>query len=233
MFKPTLCAALALAALSLAPLAQAARPFVTDDAGVLEAKSCELELVALRLRFAGAPSLRQDAVQAACGWGLSSQLGVALLRSRFLGESDRVTVLYGKTSVVDGGENKPSLVWTYNAEWARLSAGGSKRVSASALSLVASVPMGKTGVIHANLGHKRLQEPRRGTTTWAVAWEVPVSTAFDVGIERFGDDRVNDSWWGLGLRWTISPRFSLNASAAKESVSNGASVGSVGLRFAF
>jgi hypothetical protein len=214
------------------PNAQAARPFATEDAGVLPTKSCEVEVVASGRRVRGAPSAQQEVVQAACGWGASSQLGLALGRVRVQGESERATLVFGKTGVIDGGEDRVSVSLAYSAEMARWSTGGDQRLAVGAVALVASLPLGAGGLIHANLGHQRQQELRRRSSTWALAWEYPLSKSFDIGVERYGDDRT-PAWWGVGLRWTLSTSFSLNAAAAKESASAGAREVSAGLRFAF
>ena len=44
-------------------LCQAGRPLQTEDAGILEAKTCEVEGVTARTRVAGASSVRDNALQ--------------------------------------------------------------------------------------------------------------------------------------------------------------------------
>ncbi len=242
MFKPTLCAALALTALSLAPLAHAARPFLTDDAGVLEAKSCELEPVLMQARtdyrfapFQGSFRSRGQLIQGACGVGYSTQLGLGFSRTQSEGSSSRETQLSGKTSLIDGGEERPSLTLGYSALFAPRDGGGSQRYDSANLGLIATVPLGKLGFVHGNAVYVMTQSPPgQKSTTWALAWEVPVVEGFDVGVERYSNDRSDDPWWGLGVRWTASKAVSVNASIHKaSSQAVKARLTTLGLRFAF
>ena len=71
-------------------LSQAGRPLQTEDAGVLEAKTCEVEGVSGRARVAGTPSVRDNALQ--LGSNLTVQGGGSTatqlcLRGNLIGDS--------------------------------------------------------------------------------------------------------------------------------------------------
>lgn len=66
------------------PPADAARPLVTDDAGVLEAGECEIETFIERSRVRGEPAYLGGSVQPGCGIGLRTQL--SLIGARFDGD---------------------------------------------------------------------------------------------------------------------------------------------------
>jgi len=70
--------ATALLACTAPLLCQAGRPLQTEDAGILEAKTCEVERVKGRERTTGAPSKRETALQLGYGVGANSQLALAV-----------------------------------------------------------------------------------------------------------------------------------------------------------
>ncbi len=73
---------MACAALPLA--AQAGRPLATEDAGVLDAGSCEFEAFAATERATASPVLRSHAFQVGCGVGARTQLALGF-RGALLG----------------------------------------------------------------------------------------------------------------------------------------------------
>jgi hypothetical protein len=183
-------------------LSQAGRPLQTEDAGVLEAKACEVEGVTGRARVAGTPSVRDNALQLGCGVGFNSQLALAVSTSDDGTERERGVRLGGKTEVWSaGGDDGAALTLAWGVSRARAAAGGWKTALLDARAVV-SLPAGPL-TWHLNLGHERDPQARISTTVWGVAAEHEGWGAFAPMAELYGDDR-GAPWWNLGLRYTLA-----------------------------
>jgi hypothetical protein len=181
--------------------ALAGRPLQAEDAGVLEAHACELEGAALRLRQTGLPHATESGLQLACGVGSSSQLSLAVSRTRAAGVSANGVRLGGKVALWEGPA-KSEFTLAGGISGAR-AAGGSWDHVGTDLNLVASVPV-HYGSLHLNLGNEHDVQGRQGTTTWALAFEHADWKGLAPMAELFGDDR-GAPWWNLGLRWEAVP----------------------------
>lgn len=196
--------------------ADAARPFVTDDAGTLAPAECEIEPVAGRSRARGEPHTTALTLQGGCGIGAGSQLGAAVTRERRAGASDMLFGLGGKTALgtAGPGPEPASFALGWSAGFAR-PAGESRHFAGYGLVLIATQPLGDALQAHVNLGWARDQLARSHALTWAAALERRLDAAFDVGLEAFGDNHGSRSIGG-GLRWTLNERVSANLSVARE-----------------
>ena len=223
-----LCAATALASLN----AHGARPFATEDAGSLAKGACELEPVLEQERAPGEPSVRTSTLQGACGLGAGTQVGLGLSSTRAADLRVRGLALTGKTQLVEGAEGQPSWTVAYGADWERSTAGKGYTLSSVAALLVASVPVGSWGTVHANLGWQQQRPDKVNSGIWALALEKPVSSTVDVGLETYGDGR-SPAWLGTGLRFTPTSGISLNASAAQQTGKEPVKAYSLGMKFDF
>jgi hypothetical protein len=209
---------LALAAATPWLPAHAGRPFATEDAGALSSAACELEPVLEQEKARGEPRVRTVTLQGACGVGAGTQLGLSAQTTRFGDTRWRGLGLSGKTRLMDGGDDKASWTLAYGGDWQRDPAGGTSNKGYTLAGLqalvVASVPAGAWGTLHANLGWQQQRPEKLTSTVWAAALEKSVTGTLDMGLETFGDDR-GSTWVGTGLRWTPMNSFSLNASAAQ------------------
>lgn len=222
-----LCGLLAL----LAAPAQAGRPFTTEDAGVLEARDCEWEGVGARLKADGSDTARALSTQVACGLGASTQLGLAYGRAQAAGASAHSIGLNGKTRLSQ--DAKAPLQWTLAWGGATLKEPGTQhKMDTLYANLVASQAYANGWTAHANLGAVHSRLAKQDSTTWALAAEKAVGGGVDLGAELYGDDR-SEPWVGLGLRWGVSDRFSLNGSWARQGGSDGARLLSVGFKLSF
>ena len=210
--------------------AQAARPFVTDDAGALDSGRCELEAVVGTDHARSGPTVRSGVLQGACGVVAGTQLGLAGAHTRAAGERENSFALSGKTLLPLG--SGPALALSYGADFQRTADGGSPRLATLTLALLASMPAGDFGTWHANLGWQQERQPRQSSTTWGLLLERSLGATLEGGIEAFGDDR-SAAWLGLGLRWTLRPGLSLNAAAAQQLDSQRARSVSAGVKFDF
>ena len=183
-------------------LCQAGRPLQTEDAGILEAKTCEVEGVSARTRVAGASSVRDNALQLGCGVGLNSQVSLALSRTADGADRERGVRLGGKTELWSaGGDEGAALTLAWGVSGARAAAGSWKTAGVDARAVV-SVPAGPL-TWHLNLGHERDTQVRSSSTVWGVALEHEGFGALAPMAELFGNDR-EAPWWNLGLRYTIA-----------------------------
>jgi hypothetical protein len=199
-----LAAALALAA--IVP-AQAARPLVTDDAGIIEAGHCELEGGRAIERGGADGKTGISSAVFACGIGLATQIGVGLQSARGPEGGLRGSGLGGKTEVWSGeGDRAPALTIGWAVDWTRADGEGTK-LDASLVRLVGTLPIsGASG--HLNLGHTRDHPADRGSTIWGLALEGDPIAAGPIQwqpmVETFGTDR-RESWASAGLRFTLLP----------------------------
>jgi hypothetical protein len=211
--------AAALCAAALAP-AIAGRPLETEDAGVLERGSCEVEGYAARLSAPGSRE-RTHSLQSGCGVGLSTQLALAVTLSR--ADDDAHGAHFGGKTHLWRGEAKdgeaPALTLAYALHGVKLG-GQDWRHAASEARLVYSRLLTPALWLHANLGHARDEVSRARSTTWGLALEHATSGAWAPMAELFGDDR-DAAWFNLGLRarlardsWFIDASYGQQMSAA-------------------
>jgi hypothetical protein len=197
----TLSAAIACL-LTWAVPAQAGRPLQTEDAGILDKGTCEVEGATARLREAGLGTARETSLQLACGVGADSQIALAASRASFAGVSEPGLRLGGKTEVWKGkGDDAPALAIAWGIASVKPAGSGWKTGTVDAVA-VASMPLaGMT--LHLNIGHERDVIGRTSATPWGIAIEHPGFGAWAPMAEIFGDDR-DPAWWNLGLRYTLA-----------------------------
>ena len=200
MKHKTIAAALLTCATPL--FCHAGRPLQTEDAGLLEAKTCEVEGATSRVRVAGAGSVRDNALQLACGVGANSQLALAVSTTSDGTDRERGVRLGGKTELWSaGGDNGAALTLAWGFSGARAAAGGWKSSAVDARAVV-SIPAGPL-TWHLNVGHERDTQARSSTTAWGLAMEHEGYGPLAPMAELFGSDR-EAPWWNLGLRYTIT-----------------------------
>lgn len=223
-------AAAAATLMGLSLPAFAGRPFATEDAGVLEPRSCELESFVARATAREAPRERGWWVQPGCGVGLHTQLAAGGGATRVEDESTRALALAGKTYVRQLQDDQAGFTVAYQVGWSKRP-GESFKHGSTDVKGVLTVPLGEL-LLHANLGWNRAQIDRINSTTWAVAIEKPVGKGFDIGAEAYGDDR-SDAWIGIGARYAVVPeKFFVDASYALQTDSARARLLTIGIKLA-
>lgn len=229
--RHTLTLAATLCMLAALP-AHAGRPLQAEDAGILEARQCEVEGAWARLREPGLPSATERSLQLACGIGWNSQLALATSRASVAGFSGQGLRLGGKTELFQtAGQDPTRVTLAWGISSAKLAGAGWEHASTD-LNAVASMPLGAT-TLHLNLGHERDAQARTGTTTWAVALEHEGVGGFAPMGEFFGDDR-GAPWWNLGLRWTAVPEKAfLDLSYGRQIVSGRPALLTAGFKLVF
>lgn len=217
---------LTLALCAAAP-ARAARPFVTEDAGVLERGSCEFEASYGVARQRGSANQRRWWLQPVCGVGARTQLAIGTGAIHGQGLRAKGVAVLGKTWLTTPTEDGPNLAIAYGASTSKES-GDRWRHDAKSLNLVGTLRSGAS-TWSANLGWSRDVIGRVSSTTWALGWERPVLEGLDAGIDVFGDDR-EAPWLNLGLRWAVREGLWLDTSYALQTNSARARSFNVGMR---
>ncbi len=221
----------ALVASALMPcVAHAGRPLATEDAGVLAAGECEWESMAGR-QSSAEPVSRAWSTQIGCGIGAHTQLALGHGRSHSAGSHDQAFTLGGKTGLIDGGEAGPALTLAYGINLLRIADAGFQ-LDNEAVALVVSLPVTPGTSVHANLGWLRDRSDHRDSTSWNLALETRLSEHVDGGCEWYGDDHSRP-WGGLGLRWSWTEHFSLNASLAARAGKGAERLVTVGAKLSF
>jgi hypothetical protein len=218
-----------LSALALASAAHGARPLMTDDTGVLDRGSCELEAVQSRDKAEGA-TVNGNSLQLGCGVGARTQLALAVDRAKEDGLRVRGTTLAGKVSLVPGEDAS----WSASASVLWVSTPGQgNRHAATALNLLHTRTLGKDFIVHANLGHAQDAVSRRGSTTWGVALEHAGWGPVALMGELVGDD-LGAPAWNIGLRWVAVPdTLTLDIAYGQQMVGGRPKAMSVGLKLSF
>jgi hypothetical protein len=211
--------------------AQAGRPLATEDADVLERGECELEGFAARQTVTGAAATDGTALQAGCGIGWNSQAALGYARERSGGASTSAWSLSGKTAIVERAEGSTGITLAWGLGTLR-EPGGSMKHESSFLTLVATREWAGGWLTHANLGWTRSESASASSTTWNLAVEKPVGGGVDLMAEVYGDDREKP-WLGTGVRWSVTERFSVNASWSVQNESPRPKLWTLGFKLAF
>ena len=191
--------------------ALAGRPFVTEDAGVLEASACEWENVAARAQVPDAPRATLLSTQVGCGVGSQWQFAVNTSRARSGDERATGLGLAGKVGLWTP-ETGPAWTLAWGSSWSRLRGAGTDWDGASA-QVVVSQEWGAWSA-HGNLGRSYARLDRQSVTTWAALVERRLSESIDVGAELFGEGSQR-AGYGVGARWRVAEGWTLDASWAR------------------
>jgi len=219
--------------LAVATATYAARPLVTEDAGVLDAGECEIETYLERSRVSGEPDYYGGTVQPGCGLGLRTQLSTIAARSGGTPSTRRVGFV-GKTAIVPLSESSPGFTIGYSFEWSKAS-GESFRSDSGLVIAVLTVPLAQQWLAHANAGWQRIQQPRKNTMFWALAIEREsvAGTKLDLMAETYSDSG-RSPWLAVGARYTvIEERLSINASFATRGRTDTETLFTLGARIGF
>jgi len=190
------------AALLIANTAWAARPLVTDDAGVLASSECELEGSAVRL---AQPDAKSFWAQASCGIGRNTQLGLGGGHDKLGDTRSNGFAIGGKTALREAAENQIGLAVSYALSGLKPS-GERARRDGSQLLGIATLDKGDW-LYHANLGWSHTHEDSLNHAVWGLAVEkLSVFGPVDLMAEVFGEHRT-DPWFQVGARWTVVPQF--------------------------
>ena len=215
----------------LASTAHAGRPFVTEDAGLLDRGACEWESTLAHATERAAQAGNAWSNQVGCGVGGRTQMALGTTHARSAGVGSNDLTLGGKVGLVDGGDAHASVALAGGSTWVR-APGAAQRWDNAAATLVVSVPLHARWTGHANLGVLHLRDDRDTLGTWALALEHALKEQLAVGVETFGPGR-GKPWIGAGVRWQVAPAVTLYASVARQAGTARARTVTAGLKLAF
>lgn len=214
-------------ALSAAWPALAVRPFITEDAGVLESGKCEFEASFGRSKQRGAVRQSRWWLQPVCGLGGRTQLALGTGAESGGGLRTSGITALAKTWLTTPSDQGLNLALAYGASTAK-APGQGWRHDSKLVNLVGTWKLG-SATLGANLGWLRDVPAKRTSTTWSLGIEHPIGEGLDVGFDVFGDDREAPAG-NLGLRWTVHEGLWLDAAYARQFNAARAQALNVGLR---
>jgi hypothetical protein len=219
----------AAAGLASIPPAWAGRPLVTEDAGVLGQRECELESFAARSHK---PHLTAQWAQFGCGVGFQTQLALGMGNEKSQDERFTATALSGKTFLQALTSEQAGVTLAYAVSGARQAPAGFEHVGTE-LKGVISVPH-NSWLFHANLGWRRSHQDAQSRSIFALAVERPGAAGpIDLMAEIFGDDR-EAPWVQVAARWVVVPgRFFIDGSWGVQSNSMRSRQATIGAKIAF
>ena len=221
---------LALCALFIAtPLAHAGRPFVTDDARIVDRDGCQIETFVKRQRRFDASEL--GIVPACNPWGpVEFSLGGAWLASALPGDSRALTA-QAKALLQPLETNGYGFAFSIGVT--RLKTFEATSVVNPYFNAIGSISFaGDRIVVHANLGGARDKAANISRGTWGVGTEVLLIAPRLYGIvETYGQRGEKPTLQG-GLRyWLVPDRVQLDAAlGAQHSAPPEQRFHSIGLR---
>jgi hypothetical protein len=227
--RQSLATALMLASMHVA---HAGRPLQSEDAGVLDRGSCEVETALARLDPRGGER-KEDAgyAQLACGVGGQTQIALA---PGFVRGDERANSLTmtGKTALRPLTDDQTGVLLAYSLVGTQPRDRG-LHLSGSTARLVVTVPRGPW-LIHTNVGVFHDHDSGRNTTLWAVAAERTEIGSLDLMAEIFGDDRDRAAWINAGLRWrVVDKRLAFDFSYGVQANGARARLATAGLKLLF
>jgi hypothetical protein len=201
-YPPLWSALLSIACLFIHP-AHAARPMVTDDARIVDAKACQLESWVKR-----SPDSTEFWALPACNFTGNLELTLGSASTREAGHSRT-------TDVVMQGKTLFKALDT-NGWGMGLAAGTVRHPAADARDWYAYVPTSfsfrdDAVLVHTNLGWLREGNTRRNRLTWGLGTEAQLAEHSWLIAETFGQNR-DRPFHQLGLRhWLVPDRVQLDA----------------------
>jgi len=213
--------AVLLALLATAPVAQAARPFVTDDARIVDAGGCQVESFVKRQR-------RFDETEfwllPACNpWGAELTAGYIHSESTPAGDT-HTTVLQAKSLLRPLATNGAGFALTLG-----MLAGNTNNPYFNAIGSFSFVD--DRVVLHANLGGIRDNAAKVFRGTWGLGAEVLLMAPRLYGIVETYGQQGEKPTLHTGLRiWIVPNRIQVDTTVGLQNSSPERSFGTVGLR---
>jgi hypothetical protein len=197
--------------------AWAARPFVTDDARLTTAGSCQLESW-MRVY----PESSEVWALPACnpGGNLEVTLGgglAAVSGSPATGDY----VLQLKSLFRPLVTNGWGAGWSIGTVQHPQATPGPNVLGSTYAYLPVSVSfLGDQAIMHANVGWLRDKASNQDRRTWGLGFEIPTVSRLTLIVESFGDDQ-NRPFWQSGVRFAVVPNlFQIDATVGQQAGSD-------------
>jgi len=212
---------LLVAALLASPLAHAARPFVTDDARVVDRDGCQVETFVKHQRRLDE---REFWFLPACNpWGAELTLGHMRVDSKATGDT-RTTILQAKTLLKPLATNGSGFAFTLG-----MLAGAA---NSPYLNAIGSFSFADDRVVlHANAGAIRDNVARISRGTWGLGAEVLLAAPRWYGILESYGQRGEKPTLHTGLRvWIVPNRLQVDTTVGRQQSAPERRFGTIGLR---
>lgn len=223
-----------LLALALAPVpSQAARPFVTDDARVVDAGGCQIETFIKKQRNFGE---REAWFLPGCNPGGNAELTFGGVDTRSDAEGHASALIaQGKTLFRPLQTNGYGLAATLGAVRQRAFAADRASHWSPFLNLISSISLRNDAlVVHVNAGTLDDRNTRVMRPTWGLGAEIQIVPRLQAIVESYGQ-RGEKTSQQIGLRyWVVPDRVQIDSTLTSQR--SGAPVRdslSVGLRILF
>jgi hypothetical protein len=187
--------------------AHAARPMNTDDANIVDEKSCQLEAWAKTTRT----SLERWAMP---GCNLGGELEWTV------GGNAQTEDVIGKTQFWVGqvkkrwvpvGENSVGISTTVGSMATRPATADRPNDKDYYLNVPVTVPLGHERFVHLNAGWVQHQSLGVSRATWGVGGELPLSPSVIAIAETYGEQNTGRARYQVGLRvWAVPQRVQID-----------------------
>ncbi len=182
-------------------VAWAARPMVTDDANVVDPRSCQNESW---VRF-GHTSIERWTVPGCNFWGDTE----VSLGANFLSEQNRTNQQLGLLQIKKRWQVVAPGQWGLSTTLGKVQSTSAAPGFAPTMDTYVNIPLtwqtSQGPVLHLNLGAYHHQAERVTQSTWGIGGEVPLHPRMFAIMEAFGE-AGNRSKVQLGLRYWVVPQ---------------------------
>ena len=185
----------------------AARPMSTDDANIVDEKSCQLEAWGKTTRT----SLERWAIPG-CNLGgeLEWSVGGNAQTEHALGKT-QFWVAQAKKRWVPVGESSVGISTTLGTMVTRPAFGDKAQDKDYYLNIPVTVPLGHDRFVHINAGWVKHQNLDVSRATWGVGGELPLSAKVIAIAETFGEQDTGRPRYQVGLRmWVVPQRVQID-----------------------
>lgn len=185
----------------ISPMASAARPFMTDDARITTAKSCQLESWTRFYRKStevwNYPACNLTGnLEITGGGGHASYDG---------SPSSNDYVIQGKSMIKDLEPNGYGVALAVGRVYHPAASAGPNALGNNYIYMPVSVSLlDDRLVIHNNIGWLRDKQTQRDNLTWGTGGEYVFNPYLSMMAETYGDNR-NHPFWQVGLRGFLVP----------------------------
>lgn len=184
----------------------AARPMNTDDANIVDEKSCQLESWVKTTR-----TTSERWALPGCNFGgeLEWTLGGNAQTDEALGQT-HFWVGQVKKRWVAVGENSVGISTTVGTMLTRPALAGQPNDKDDYLNVPVSVPLGQDRMLHLNAGWVQHQTKGVGRATWGVGVELPMTARLIAIAESFSEASMSTRYQ-FGLRmWVVPQRVQID-----------------------
>jgi len=199
-------AALMAGAATMATNAQAGRPMVVEDAGLLDAKSCQVETWVQRNRGEST----EFWVVPSCNPTGNLEIAIGGMRERASGERETHGVIQAKTVFRETAPGDWGVGLVVGNVWSRSSRFWNNYYATAPFSFALR---DERTLIHANIGWRHKRDGRRNFLTAGLGLELELTERNALSAETFVEDNSGRPFYQIGYRhWLVQDRVQFDVS---------------------